>query len=429
VLGRGDAHGDPTEQRRVVFERHRPGARERTPPLAGRAISRDQLRVRVADGELAVERIGRCAMLVSGERAESATVRPGDTIHLRDQIVLVCVARAPEIPPSRHFDDANACAFGAPDALGILGESAAAWELRERVAFAAKADGHVLVLGESGTGKELAARAVHALSRRARAPFVARNAATLPSGLIDAELFGNARNYPNAGMAERPGLVGQADGGTLFLDEIAELPLELQTHLLRVLDAGEYARLGEATPRRADFRLVGATNRAPSSLKHDVLARLTIRVALPPLSARREDVALLARHLLRAAAEKSPELCAGFVDGGAVRIDGALVDALVRHAYTTHVRELGALLWRAMASSSGDRVALTDELKDELASARAQMEARDEPPAAEPDAAQIRASLASSDGSVTKAARALGVSRFALYRLLKKHGIEMERED
>ncbi len=136
------------------------------------------------------------------------------------------------------------------------------WQMRERIAFAANAGKHVLLHGESGTGKELAARALHALSSRAGKPFVSRNAATLPSGLIDAELFGSARNYPNAGMPERAGLVGQADGGTLFLDEIAEIPAEQQAHLLRVLDAdGEYQRLGEATTRRSDLVLVGATNR------------------------------------------------------------------------------------------------------------------------------------------------------------------------
>src|SRR5690348_15490748 len=132
----------------------------------------------------------------------------------------------------------------------------------------ARRPGHVLLTGASGTGKELAARAIHALSKRSGQRLVARNAATLPESLIDAELFGNAKNYPNPGMAERAGLVGQADGSTLFLDEIAELPSSSQAHLLRVLDDGEYHRLGDGLARRSDFRLVAATNRDVSSLKH-----------------------------------------------------------------------------------------------------------------------------------------------------------------
>src|SRR5262249_14365097 len=168
---------------------------------------------------------------------------------------------------------------------------------------------NVLIHGPSGTGKELAARAVHALSRRAKRPLVARNAATLPPGLVDAELFGNVKNYPNPGTPERPGLIAQADGGTLFLDEIGELPWDLQAHLLRVLDAGgESHRLGEATARRASIRLVAATNRAPGELKHDLLARLTLRLVMPELAARPEDIPLLVRHLLRRAAEQSPDI-------------------------------------------------------------------------------------------------------------------------
>src|SRR5256885_12859655 len=104
---------------------------------------------------------------------------------------------------------------------------------------------------------------------------VSRNAATFPAGLIDVELFGNVANYPNHGMPERPGVVGEADGSTLFLDEIGELPTELQSHLLRFLDErGEYTRLGDARRRTSDVRVVAATNRALEDLKHDLAARL-----------------------------------------------------------------------------------------------------------------------------------------------------------
>ena len=216
-------------------------------PLVGLPLSRRQLTVRPNGANLVVERVGRCALLVNGLPAERAAVVPGDTILLRGQLLLFCTRRVPSIPKTVYFLDASFGPFGEPDRVGILGEAPGTWQMREQVAFAANAGKHVLLHGESGTGKELAARAVHTLSPRSGRAFVSRNAATLPSGLIDAELFGNAKNYPNPGMVERAGLIGQADGGTLFLDEIAEIPLEQYAHLLRVLDSdGEYQRLGEA---------------------------------------------------------------------------------------------------------------------------------------------------------------------------------------
>src|SRR5262249_52388775 len=154
-----------------------------------------------------------------------------------------------------------------------------AWELRREIALLGSSEEHVLILGESGSGKELVARALHASSRRSTKPLIARNAATFPAGLVDAELFGTAANYPNTGSPERPGLFGQARGSTLFLDEIGELPQDLQAHLLRVLDgAGEYQRLGESRSRTADVRLIGATNRSIDALKIDFAARFKLRL-------------------------------------------------------------------------------------------------------------------------------------------------------
>jgi DNA-binding NtrC family response regulator len=226
-------------------------------------------------------------------------------------------------------------------------------------------------------------------------------------------------------VPERPGLVGQADGGTLFLDEIGEVSHELQAHLLRVLDAGEYHRLGEPVARRADLRLVAATNRAPSELKHDLLARLPLRVSVPGLDDRREDVPLLARHLLRLARLSNPEIGARFFDGDEPRIDPALVDHLVRRPYTTHVRELDAVLWRAMTASSGETVALPADLGAESARIAPSRPAPRRAPGAEPSVDQIRAAVREHGGNLAGAARALGLgSRYALYRLLKRHGLD-----
>ncbi len=432
-LGRAD---EDNARDRVRFIRQRPADASRPTSIEGRAISRRQVDIEVQDGSLVVERVGRCPMMINGRPTDGGTLVPGDTLLLERQLLLYCTRRPKLLAGLRHFPDEAWGEFGEPDKVSILGESAAAWRLRDRLAFAAKADAHVLLVGESGTGKELVARAIHELSHRARKPIVSRNAATLPSGLIDAELFGNVKNYPNPGMPERPGLIGQATGGTLFLDEIGELPSEMQAHLLRVLDAdGEYQRLGEATTRRSDLRLLGATNRDPRMLKHDLLARLTVRVELPPMSERKEDVPLLLRHLLLRAAQRVPDLAERFVttrNGVRVaRIDSALVDHLLRRDLPLNVRELDALLWRAMESAPRDTLVLTDEVlsdtmavppKEELAKGDVPIEARPEP--REPTADEIRATLEREGLSITKTAKALGLtSRYALYRLLKKNGI------
>jgi two-component system nitrogen regulation response regulator GlnG/two-component system response regulator HydG len=433
TLGRGDEEAD------VGFFRQRPGTIDMTPSLMGAGLSRRQLLLTPGNGVLVVEQAGRCELRVNGAVCQRALVAAGHTIQLKRQLVLLCTRRLPLIPALRHFPRASLPAFGEPDPFGILGESPATWLLRERLAFAAKSGTHVLIAGESGTGKELAARAIHGLSKRASKPFVARNAATLPAGLIDAELFGNVKNYPNPGMPERPGLIGLADGGTLFLDEIGELPAELQTHLLRVLDAGgEYQRLGEGTTRRSSFCLVGATNRDPESLKHDLLARLTARVELTPLSARREDVPLLARHLLLRAAEKSPEVASRFLAPGPEgrvypRMKASLVEHVLLRDFATNTRELDALLWRAMAESPEDTLIVPEsELAPKRASSTqlaAAPGAKDEAIVEEPSLEAIRAALAAAKGSVSRAAKALGLSsRYALYRLMKKHGVEGAEE-
>ena len=435
VLGRGP--GSPREERRVAFFRQRPGVLAERPPLDSPGISRRQLRIHLAHGAPRVERIGQCELEVNGARCDEATLGPGDVLALRDELVLYCGRRHALIPPPRLFTSDKWGPFGEPDALGIIGESPAIWRLREMLGFAARADGHTLVLGQSGSGKELAARALHQLSSRG-GKFVSRNAATLPSGLIDAELFGNAKNYPNPGMAERAGLVGESSEGTLFLDEIGELSLELQSHLLRVLDAGEYQRLGDVLTRRSDFRLVAATNRDPRLLKHDLLARFVGRVDLPGLDERREDVPLLARHLLLRAANRSPELAGHFIarseSGYAYpRLDPSLVMRLLRRSYATNVRELDALLWRSMAESRGDRLEPPTELAEQDGAPTSL-----EPPAPprpssrqeavrEPTPDEIRASLSRHAGRVADAAQELGLSsRYALYRLVKKHGIVIE---
>jgi two-component system nitrogen regulation response regulator GlnG/two-component system response regulator HydG len=423
VLGRGDARpDDPAPRARLV--RQRPGALAAAPPIASSGVSRVQLELAPEGDGVRILQKGKRPLRVGGREVERAVLAPGDTFAIEEQLLFLVTRRAPAWPATGA--DASA-PFGAADAHGVVGESPAAWALRAAIAFAARAPAHVLVAGPSGAGKELVARAIHDASPRGGRPMIARNAATLPDALIDAELFGNVRGYPNPGMAERPGLVGEADGSTLFLDEIGELPAALQAHLLRLLDRdGEYQRLGEAKPRRADLRVVAATNRDPAALKHDLAARLALRVVVPGLDARAEDVPLILQHVLGEIAARDAHLVARFKDpAGRFRVEAALVDALVHHRFTTHVRELERIVWQAAAESPGDTLAagpLTHAALEAVPAAAADATAE---PATDPGPEALQAALAAAGGSVTAAARALGFkNRFVLYRLLKKHGLE-----
>jgi transcriptional regulator with AAA-type ATPase domain len=422
LLGRGAESADDASPR-LAFVRQRPGHNEARAPLGGSRISRQQLKVRpLDDGSLEVVSIGRIPLVVRGVEVKKSVVRPGDTITLKNALVLYVTTRPPRLP-APNGNVGTGFAFGSADAFGVVGESAAAWRLRESLAFAAASPQHVLVQGPSGSGKELAARAIHGLSSRASHPIVTRNAATFPEGLVDAELFGNAKNYPNSGSPERAGLVGEADGSMLFLDEIGELPPAMQAHLLRVLDSGgEYQRLGESKGRRSDFRLIAATNRDLEALKHDFAARLTVRVTTPELADRREDIPLLIRALLFRRSEEVPELRTRFFEPDErgqlqPRLEPALVEGLVLHAYTHHLRELERLVWLAVSTSRDVYLARTPEVEAQL-----RISAPDD---GEPSESAVRAALDECNGSVTSAAKRLGLkNRFAMYRLMKRYGIE-----
>jgi DNA-binding NtrC family response regulator len=368
IFGRGEARDD---EPRISLAQPCPGKLVPGAALACPRISRSQLRLTAGAGPgLVVDNIGSCPMLLEGRESLHAELMPGDTLLLRNELLLMCIRRAPLAPLGSDAQPFPVHEFGHADAFGLVGEGELVWHLRQQILAVAQQRAHVLVLGESGCGKELVAQAIHARSSRARLPMVSRNAATIPEGLADAELFGNVRGYPNPGMPERPGLIGQAHESTLFLDEFAELPSALQTHLLRVMDEGEYQRLGDATQLRADLRIVAATNRPAADLRHDALARFKIRVAVPDLNARKEDIPLIAVYLLRRHAKADAALAARFFRDGAhdgwPRLSPGLVEALIRHQYSTHVRELDALLIRSELESRGRYLELTPNLKRDL---------------------------------------------------------------
>lgn len=428
-FGRGGA-GDDAPGARAVMVRQRPGRNEARDPLAISSLSRVQLGLSLVDGGVRVRNLGRRELLFDKRAVEGSPeviVGASETFEVKGQIAFAVVERPKLMKRPRSSLTATAFDFGEPDASGFVGESPVAWAIRDQIAFIAARAAHVLVLGQSGTGKEVVAQSIHGLSKRSGRTMVSRSAATIPSGIADAELFGNLANYPNPGTPERRGLVGEADGSTLFLDEIGELPQELQAKLLRVLDErGEYQRLGEARTRRSDLRLVGATNRPVAALKHDVSARFRLRLTLVGLDARPEDIPLIARHLVLRVARSDQEIGERFLEGwdgrrGEPRLSAGLVRALVTHRYQTHVRELEAILWQSIATSEGESLDLTADVESSLSdgaptpSSRRSVDITEE---------EVRRVLERVGGVQDRAWRELGLAnRFVLHRLMKKMGI------
>jgi transcriptional regulator with GAF, ATPase, and Fis domain len=236
----------------------------------------------------------------------------------------------------------------------ILGHDPAFLEVLNLVAQVADSEAPVLIQGESGTGKELVAKALHHNSRRRERPFVAINCGALPETLLEAELFGHQRGAFTGAVADQPGWFEKANGGTLFLDEVGEMSAALQVKLLRVLESGEYARLGSAAVRRADVRVVAATNRdlremaAAGKMRSDLLYRLdVVRVEMPALRDRPGDIALLARHFLeRWSAKYQRDL----------RFSARTERLLLAYEYPGNIRELQNAIQRAVLVSRGPAI-------------------------------------------------------------------------
>ena len=408
-------------QGNAPWSRQRPGEREATGPYPDPYLSRRQTRVWQDGGRICVENHGALHLSLNGLPVQQCTIQPGDLLEIGDRLMLLVTER----PVRLDGAHATPSAFGQADRDGWVGESPAAWATRTELAFLARRSIHVLIHGESGTGKELAAEALHAGSSRRRKPWVSRNAATIPPSLADAELFGNLKAYPNPGMVERPGLIGSASGTTLFLDEFGELPVDVQARLLRVLDSGEYTRLGEAEPRRSDFRLIAATNRNIQALKHDVLARFQTRLRLPSLNERREDIPLLAMHLVKKIAKKDPEIAARFAPQDRPQISTRLLRQLLVHSYTTHVRELETLLWASIRASRGNTLEplAADDPSWTLPPPRV-LDGPQVPGRLDPDV--IQQALDRHGGRQEPVWRELGLAnRYVLARLVKKHNLKV----
>jgi DNA-binding NtrC family response regulator len=230
---------------------------------------------------------------------------------------------------------------------GLVGQSRPMRELKKIIETLASSDASAILTGESGTGKEVVARAVHALSSRRDKPFVAINAAAIPDGLIESEIFGHEQGAFTGANKARPGVFELANGGTLFLDEIAEMPIALQPKLLRILEDGKARRLGSSREVAFDVRVLAATNRSPQQairdgqLREDLFYRLNVfELHLPPLRERPDDIALLAQHFVREFSRKHGMEVQGVGD--------AARQLLEAHAWTGNVRELRNVIERAV---------------------------------------------------------------------------------
>ncbi len=280
-------------------------------------------------------------------------------------------------------------------------------------------DANVLITGEHGTGKEQVARWLHAASTRARLTFVAVNMGGLSEGVFESELFGHVKGAFTDAKTDRMGRFELADGGTLFLDEIANVPLGHQAKLLRVLQTGELERVGSSKTRQVSVRVLSATNVnvhdevAAGRFREDLLFRLnTIEIHLPPLRERREDIAPLASHFLQRHAKRYGKALTAF-DAGAMQ-------ALLGHPWPGNVRELDHSIERAVLMAQGEMVRSVDLSLRSGAPASGRLE---EMTLEEVERLLIQKALSRFDGNVSQAAKALGLSRSALYRRLSSYGL------
>jgi DNA-binding NtrC family response regulator len=308
-----------------------------------------------------------------------------------------------------------------PATLGLLGVSPAMAEVRRAAERAANAPFAVLVEGESGSGKELVARAVHRGGARRDRPFRTLNCAALPDDLVESELFGHARGAFTGAVAERVGVFEEAHSGTLLLDEVAELSLRAQAKLLRVIQEGELRRLGENVSRRIDVRIVSATNRdlrqeaAAGRFRLDLLYRLdVVRIVVPSLRERREDIPLLVGHFWGEAAARV---------GSRAALSPAAVAALARYDWPGNVRELQNVL-SALAVRVGRRgVVAPTALPPQFGEALAASDCRLSAARRAFDERYVRAALARTGGSRARAAAEMGISRQGLTKLMTRLGI------
>ncbi len=301
----------------------------------------------------------------------------------------------------------------------VVAESPAMQQVLQIASRVAPSDANVLILGENGTGKGLIAQLIHSMSLRASRPMVTINAGGISEGVFESELFGHVRGAFTDAKSDRAGRFELANGGTLFLDEIANVPLSQQQKLLRVIETGEFEPLGSSRTRRADVRVISATNSdlaaevAGGRFRQDLLFRLnTVEIRIPSLRDRREDTPLLARQFLRQHAQRYRKTLTGF--------ESHAMQSLLEHAWPGNVRELDHAIERAVLLAQGPQVKAADLALRVTRDAVGRLE---DMSLEDVECFLIKKAMTRFGGNVSQAAKALGLSRSALYRRLQRYGL------
>lgn len=332
---------------------------------------------------------------------------------VRNQVTLREALRRGE-----RLEAENQMLRGNPHA-GLIAESPAMQPVLQVIERVGPSDANILITGENGTGKSLVAGAIHAVSSRASKPLVTVNVGGLPEGVFESELFGHIKGAFTDAKTDRMGRFELADEGALFLDEIANINLPQQARLLRVLETGEFERVGSSKTCKVNVRVISATNAdlqsevAAGRFRQDLLFRLnTVEIRLPALRDRREDIPLLAAHFLKQHAGRYRKQVTTF--------DRAAMQALTTHTWPGNVRELDHVVERAVLMAQGPSVQISDLGLISSAGSSTRLE---EMNLEDVECFLIKKTLARFDGNVSKAAEALGLSRSALYRRLEKFGL------